>query len=733
MRLSGRNVFIALALAVCLCAFSPLAQGSGKGGVADSDEGVAGNCTDPASTSCPVLTPVATQTLTSSAFSVTINQYLWCSRGTGSPPPQCQPASVHTPHYILQVKVSSSIATLALRSVLLNEVAVKPSYLACFDGTQALPTMCPATNPNVNVPYIVSYADGSRTRWDMPTSTPISNGQFVVLVMDDQADISPSNLLITAVDSNTHSVYSAGSLIRGIVSTPATNDTFASAINVSGNQYKATLDLSSATLDASDTPILKDCADSSATPSRSVWFRVTSITSKVVVVSTQGSDFDTIVDVVNGSPGSFTEVACNDDADTVYHGPSQVSFSASPNVAYYVQVKDYAPGSDNTLIISIGGLNPLTVAPSSITFPNTLVGQVSAPQIVDITASSAPVTFGTLTSTNKEFVFGADSCSGAILDLGDDCFLSLNFVPSASGERTGTIVLPFTSNGVASQSTIALDGVGSTINGGTVIPVTGWWWDPNLNGTGFFVEYRPPSAQNPNPGIFIGAFIYDSSGNATWIVTLPFNGVGTFTTNSLTGSLTYSGNWLRCTNGQTLTGTWKQDSCVVYAPVSITFSSSTTASMTRPDGTVINLTRFYFSANHTPQAGSPQSGWWWIDPANPTYNAGPGGTGYGIEIQGNAAFIVGYVYDGATGTPIWNLTTSGSTPMPSPTSYTGTWGLYHGVPHWCISSAVPCTPDGTYSTTSSTVTPVTINFTDATHGTMTMGNVVIPITKFSGF
>src|SRR5882672_9035661 len=49
--------------------------------------------------------------------------------------------------------------------------------------------------------------------------------------------------------------------------------------------------------------------------------------------------------------------------------------------------------------------------------------------------------------------------------------------------------------------------------GNTVLaaPQTGWWWNPAESGRGFFVESRD--------GItFIGAYLYESDGHATWLV-----------------------------------------------------------------------------------------------------------------------------------------------------------------------------------------------------------------------
>jgi pimeloyl-ACP methyl ester carboxylesterase len=187
-------------------------------------------------------------------------------------------------------------------------------------------------------------------------------------------------------------------------------------------------------------------------------------------------------------------------------------------------------------------------------------------------------------------------------------------------------------------------------------PQSGWWWDPNLNGIGFFIETAGVSGN----GIFIGGFEYDGSGNATWVVS----------TGQMNGS-TYNGTWLKDSGGQTLTGPYHAPVSANAGNLSITFSDPTHGVMTRPDGTRINIQRFSFTTipSLPPEAGTSQVGWWWAGlPLQ--------GTGYGIEFQGSSVFMVAYVFD-ASGNPAWYLATG---TMTTPTTYTGTWDLYAGGP-----------------------------------------------------
>jgi serralysin len=111
---------------------------------------------------------------------------------------------------------------------------------------------------------------------------------------------------------------------------------------------------------------------------------------------------------------------------------------------------------------------------------------------------------------------------------------------------------------------------------------------------------------------------------------------------------------------------------------------------------------------------TPQAGFWW-NPAEP-------GRGYVIEVHSNNnLFIGGFMY-AASGEAIWYA--SGPSPMLNSTTYTGSWLQYSGGQ----------TLTGPYQAPSAVTTnvgPLTIQFTSATDGMLTLPNAVqIPITRF---
>jgi len=172
-------------------------------------------------------------------------------------------------------------------------------------------------------------------------------------------------------------------------------------------------------------------------------------------------------------------------------------------------------------------------------------------------------------------------------------------------------------------------------------PQTGWWWNPNESGRGFFVE--------SHDGItFIGAYLYDSDGHAQWLVA----GGPNADAYNFTGDLYYK------TGGQTLFGSYvAPGNAVVVGQLSIHFSDDTHGSVTWPGG-VVPIERQIYGSGAAPF--KPLSGWWW--------NPDESGTGYSVELQGNNLFVVGFMYD-TGGRPVWYYTAG---PMTDASNYHGT-------------------------------------------------------------
>jgi hypothetical protein len=131
------------------------------------------------------------------------------------------------------------------------------------------------------------------------------------------------------------------------------NDTCASAVAVTSCPFTDTRSTSGATIESGEPP---SCSLIGAT----VWYSYTNTSSKPVIltVSLCGSNFDTVLAVykASGEPcefGSFTEVACNDDAFNCGSGlQSAASFAAEVGATYKIQAGGFN-AQTGTLALSI--------------------------------------------------------------------------------------------------------------------------------------------------------------------------------------------------------------------------------------------------------------------------------------------------------------------------------------------------------------------------------------------
>lgn len=110
-------------------------------------------------------------------------------------------------------------------------------------------------------------------------------------------------------------------------------------------------------------------------------------------------------------------------------------------------------------------------------------------------------------------------------------------------------------------------------------PESGWWWNEAESGRGFAIEVQ-------GYNLFMAGYMYDSGGNPIWYVS----------PGGMTSPTLYQGSWLQFANGQTLTGAYQAPSQppTNVGAVTLQFTSTTTATLTLPDGRQIALTRFLF-------------------------------------------------------------------------------------------------------------------------------------------
>lgn len=131
---------------------------------------------------------------------------------------------------------------------------------------------------------------------------------------------------------------------------PPPNDDISAATVIPSVPFTDTEDTREATV-APDDP---ECAGRSAT----VWYAFTPTSDMTLRAHTFGSNYDTTLSVYTGSPGSLTQLACNDDAQGLQ---SQVIFTATAGVTYYFMVGAFGSGPGGDLVFTLEEFTPLTI------------------------------------------------------------------------------------------------------------------------------------------------------------------------------------------------------------------------------------------------------------------------------------------------------------------------------------------------------------------------------------
>jgi len=110
-------------------------------------------------------------------------------------------------------------------------------------------------------------------------------------------------------------------------------------------------------------------------------------------------------------------------------------------------------------------------------------------------------------------------------------------------------------------------------------PESGWWWNPDESGRGFFIEWQKDRAD-------IAGYMYDDTGKPTWYIAVY----------ETPNARAFSGAWWTFANGQSMGGVYRAPTQTSnnFAPLSINFTGPDTAVMTLPGGRTTNLVRQRF-------------------------------------------------------------------------------------------------------------------------------------------
>lgn len=131
-------------------------------------------------------------------------------------------------------------------------------------------------------------------------------------------------------------------------------------------------------------------------------------------------------------------------------------------------VSDSAVGSPHLLGLSGIGLSstqPLTIAPSTMTFPTQPVGDPSAAQTFTVTNPGEDNVRIDRTFTTGDFAVvsgNGETCGGTTLPPQGTCSVSVLFEPTQAGSRTGTLTLTDSISGTPSVFNLAGTGITAT-------------------------------------------------------------------------------------------------------------------------------------------------------------------------------------------------------------------------------------------------------------------------------
>jgi hypothetical protein len=123
------------------------------------------------------------------------------------------------------------------------------------------------------------------------------------------------------------------------------------------------------TTEATTAPDDPDCAGQGAT----VWYSFTPDADGTYAADTFGSDYDTTLSVYTGAPGSLTQIACNDDFNSLQ---SVVIWEATAGTTYLIMVGSFASGPGGNLIFGLDVAPPplvldLALSPKGSVVPKT--------------------------------------------------------------------------------------------------------------------------------------------------------------------------------------------------------------------------------------------------------------------------------------------------------------------------------------------------------------------------
>src|SRR5439155_8640619 len=191
----------------------------------------------------------------------------------------------------------------------------------------------------------------------------------------------------------------------------------------------------------------------------------------VTLINT-GNVLATISNIAVSGDFSVSQFSCG--SVPILLGPGQscsLTINFAPTAAGSrtgaLTITDNAVGSPHTVALAGNGESgelTVNVTPTGLGFPDTAVNSTSNAQQVSITnTGNTPVGVSRVTTTGDFALNSNFGCNlPAILQVGQTCSFNVNFTPTATGVRNGT--LSFNDDATGSPQTVALTGKGVAAN-----------------------------------------------------------------------------------------------------------------------------------------------------------------------------------------------------------------------------------------------------------------------------
>lgn len=172
----------------------------------------------------------------------------------------------------------------------------------------------------------------------------------------------------------------------------------------------------------------------------------------------------------------YSQTNCSGVLDVGASCQAQVTFTPPVAGDYVGELSVGSNATSGALTIALSGTGVpigtlsglLQATPTSVSFPDTLVGQPRSVGLTVTNSGAAALTLGTPSVSGAPFAIQASNCP-VTLEPGVSCTLTLQFAPSGTSLAQGEVQVP--NNGPAGVLKASLEGTGYTVSA-SVAPVT---------------------------------------------------------------------------------------------------------------------------------------------------------------------------------------------------------------------------------------------------------------------